>query len=93
MASPVIHQLHADLDADLRRVAKRFKNPVITLIVRNPDIGNTADVVLTDEVDIGEAIAALIRSSDPVNETLRPTAPTRRDPKTGCEPGCTCAEE
>lgn len=49
--------LHLQLDRDLKRIAKYFKNPRITLVVRNPD-HNDADVVLTDD-DLGEAIEAI----------------------------------
>jgi hypothetical protein len=45
------------LHADLKRIAKRFKNPRITLIVRNPDV-HDGDVVLTDD-DPALAMAAL----------------------------------
>lgn len=44
----VLQQLRFDLDADLKRIAKRFRNPKITLIVRNPDVAD-GDVVLTDD--------------------------------------------
>jgi len=53
----VLRQLHYDLDRDLKRIAKRFKNPKITLVVRNLDVAD-GDVVLTDD-DTEAAIAAI----------------------------------
>lgn len=41
-------QLHFDLDRDMKRIAKRFKNCRLTLIVRNPDFED-GDVFLTDD--------------------------------------------
>jgi hypothetical protein len=59
MADPVVVQLHHDLDSDLKRIARRFKAPKITLIVRNAALPD-GDVVLTDD-DLELAIAALRR--------------------------------
>jgi hypothetical protein len=53
----IIQRLHLHLDADLKRIAKRFKNPKITLVVRNPDVAD-GDLVLTDD-DPALAIAAI----------------------------------
>lgn len=54
---PAITNLYIELDGDLRRIARRFKNPKITLIVRNPDLAD-GDVVLTDD-DPQKAIEAI----------------------------------
>jgi hypothetical protein len=55
----VLHQLHLDLSADLARIAKRFKSPKLTLVVRNPRLAD-GDVVLTDD-DPEKAIASIRR--------------------------------
>lgn len=57
MTDPVIVQLHRDLDADLKRIARRFKSPRITLVIRNPQVAD-GDMVLTDD-DPEAAIAAI----------------------------------
>ena len=53
-------QLHDDLSADLNRIARRFKSPLLTLIVRNPQLAD-GDVVLTNDPDHEAAVAALVR--------------------------------
>lgn len=63
MIDDVLTQLHLDLDRDLKRIAKRFKSPKITLVVRNPQLAD-ADVVLTDD-DPELAIAAIRKLYSP----------------------------
>jgi len=57
--TPALHQLHADLSADLERIASRFKSPKLTLVIRAPDLAD-GDVVLSDD-DLDEAIGAIER--------------------------------
>lgn len=57
----VLAQLNVDIDRDMKRIAKRFKNPRLTLIVRNPDVAN-GDVIKSDD-DVNEAVQALHRLS------------------------------
>lgn len=62
MSDPIRQQLHADLSDDLRRIARRFKAPRITLVVRNPALAD-GDVVLTDD-DLELAVAAIRKLQD-----------------------------
>lgn len=62
VTTDVMRQLHADLSADLERIAARFKHCRITLVVRQPDLGD-GDVLLSDD-DVDEAIAAIQRLRD-----------------------------
>ena len=55
---PVLFALHHKLDAELKKIARLFRNPKITLVIRNPDLAD-GDVVLTD--DDPEAVIAAIR--------------------------------
>jgi hypothetical protein len=57
--SPVLQRLHQDLSFDLDRIARRFRNPKITLIVRAPDLED-GDVVIGND-DLDAAIAAIQR--------------------------------
>ncbi len=56
-SEPVIAQLHRDLGDDLTEIAARFKNPLITLIVRNPDVED-GDVVLSNDPDSAKVMLA-----------------------------------
>ena len=68
MTNKVLRELHENLSDDLDRIGRHFKNPVkITLIVRNPGMGD-ADVYLTDD-DFELAIAA-VRSLQARESTL-----------------------
>lgn len=51
--------LHEDLSADLDRIARRFKDPKITLVVRAPELKD-GDVVLTND-NLESAIEAIRR--------------------------------
>jgi hypothetical protein len=46
-----IMRLYEDLQTDLDRISARFKNPKVTLIVRNPDIPEGDVVFGNDELD------------------------------------------
>lgn len=54
--------LQAQLSTELARIARMFRSPKITLVVRNPDFGanGSADVVIGDD-DLDEAIKAIQR--------------------------------
>ena len=54
-----LQRLYYQLQDDLDRIAKRFKAPKVTLIVRNPALAD-GDVVLSDD-DLEAAIEALRR--------------------------------
>lgn len=60
--TPVVRQLHDDLSSDLAQIARRFKAPRITLIVRNPQLAD-GDVVIGND-DLDEAIAAIRRMQE-----------------------------
>ena len=59
MPDLLLQQLHLNLDYYLQRIAGHFKNPKITLVIRNPDLAD-GDVVLSDD-DPEAAIVAIRR--------------------------------
>ena len=52
-----VTNLHDNLQNDLDRIKARFKNPKLTLIVRNPDVKD-GDVVIGDD-DLNLAIESV----------------------------------
>ena len=71
ITNPAIIQLHRDLVYELNRIAAYFRNPKITLVVRNPSVPD-GDVVLVADVEDPELAIAAIRRF--IEETKKLTA-------------------
>lgn len=66
-----LRDLQAQIAAHLDDIGKLFKNPKITLVVRNSDVAD-ADVVLSDD-DLELAIKAIRHLQENASHILLPT--------------------
>jgi hypothetical protein len=66
-----LERIHAEIGFHLDEIRQLFKDPKITIIIRNPML-NDADVLLTDD-DLEKVIGAIKYLQEKATHVLQPT--------------------
>ena len=83
-------RLFFDLQDDLDRICKRFKNPKITLVVRAPQLED-GDLVIGND-DLTSAIGAIRRLQERAPDYVPGDGAAVKNNKVPHQPECNCTE-